>query len=99
MRVYCNKVKPFVTYYNKLINSYNNTAHNILKKEIRLLLPQVDKRQKCGIITTVISSFIGLAYEAISGFLQHKSNSALYKAVSAMNNKANIQHNNINEIR
>ena len=29
LRAYCNKVKPFVTYYNKLINSYNNTAHNI----------------------------------------------------------------------
>ena len=46
LRAYCNKVKPFVTYYNKLINSYNNTAHNILEKEIKLLLPQVDKRQK-----------------------------------------------------
>ena len=32
LRAYCNKVKPFVTYYNKLINSYNNTAHNILEK-------------------------------------------------------------------
>ena len=35
LRAYCNKVKPFVTYYNKLINSYNNTAHNILEKEIK----------------------------------------------------------------
>ena len=61
LRAYCNKVKPFVTYYNKLINSYNNTAHNILEKEIKLLLLQVGKRQKCGIITTVASSFIGLA--------------------------------------
>ena len=26
LRTYCNKIKPFVTYYNKLINSYNNTA-------------------------------------------------------------------------
>ena len=95
LRAYCNKVKPFVTYYNKLINSYNNTAHNILEKEIKLLLPQVGKRQKCGIITTVISSFIGLAYEGISSFLQHKRNSALHKAVNAMNNKANIQHNKL----
>ena len=23
LRAYCNKVKPFVTYYNRLINSYN----------------------------------------------------------------------------
>ena len=54
LRAYCNKAKPFVTYYNKLINSYNNTAHNILEKEIKLLLAQVSKRQKCGIITTVV---------------------------------------------
>ena len=94
LRAYCNKVKPFVT-YNKLINSYNNTAYNILEKEIKLLLPQVGKRQKHGIITTVISSFIGLAYKGISSFLQHKRNSALHKAVNAMNNKANIQCNKL----
>ena len=69
LRAYCNKVKPFVTYYNKLINSYKNTAQNILEKEIKLLLPQVVKRQKHGIITTVISRFIGLAYEGISSVL------------------------------
>ena len=84
-----------LTYYNKLIHSYNNTAHNILDKEIKLLLPQVSKRQKCGIITTLVSSFIGLAYEGISSFLQHKSNNALHKAVNAMYNKANIQHNKL----
>ena len=72
LKAFCNKVKPFVTYYDKLINSYNNTAHNILEKEIKLLLPQVKSKQKCGIITTLVSSFIGLAYEGISSFLQHK---------------------------
>ena len=34
LKAFCNKVRPFVTYYGKLINSYNNTAHNILEKEI-----------------------------------------------------------------
>ena len=33
LRAYCNKIKPFVTYYNRLINSYNNAACNILKKK------------------------------------------------------------------
>ena len=69
LRTYCNKFKPFVSYYSKLIHSYNRTANNILQNEIRLLLPQVS-RQKCGIITTLVSSFIGLAYEGISSFLQ-----------------------------
>ena len=29
LKTYCNKIKPFVTYYSKLIQSYNKTAHNI----------------------------------------------------------------------
>ena len=91
LKAFCNKVRPFVTYYNKIINSYNNTAHNILEKEIKMLLLQVNRKQKCGIITTLVSSFIGLAYEGISSFLQHKCNNALHRAVNAMNNKANIQ--------
>ena len=69
LRAYCNKIKPFVSYYSKLIHSYSKTTPNILQNEIRLLLPQVS-RQKCGIITTLVSSFIGLAYEGISRFLQ-----------------------------
>ena len=69
LRTYYNKIKPFVSYYSKLIHLYNKTAHNILQNEIRLLLPQVSG-QKCGIITTLVSSFIGLAYGGISSFLQ-----------------------------
>ena len=95
LRAHCNKIKPFVTYYNRLMNSYNNTAHNILEKKIKLLLPQVNERQKCGIITTLVSSFIGLAYEGISSFLQNKRNNALHKAVNTMNNEANIQCNKL----
>ena len=72
LKAFCNKGRPFVTYYDKLINSYNNTAHTILEEEIKLLLPQVKRKQKHGIITTLVSSFIGLAYEGISSFLQHK---------------------------
>ena len=39
LKAFCNKIRPFVTYYKKLINSYNNTTHNILEKEIKILLP------------------------------------------------------------
>ena len=43
-------------------------------------------------------SFIGLAYEGISSFLHHKWKRALHKAVNAMNEKANIQHNKLRKI-
>ena len=69
--------------------------HNILETEIKLLLPQVKRKQKCGIITTLVSSFIGLAYESISSFLHHKWNNVLHKAVNVMNEKANIWHNKL----
>ena len=94
LRTYCNKIKPFVSYYSKLIHSYNKTAHNILQNEIRLLLPWVS-RQKHGIITTLVSSFIGLVYEGISSFLQQKCENALHKAVNAINSQANIQCNKL----
>ena len=69
LETYCNKIKPFVSHYTNLIKSYNATVYNILENEIKALLPQLS-RQKCGIITTLVSGFIGLAYEAISSFLQ-----------------------------
>ena len=52
---FCKKIEPFVIYYKRLIKSYNNTAHNIMKIEIDLIFPQVPRKQKCGIITTLVS--------------------------------------------
>ena len=43
--------------------------------------------------TTIVSSFIGLAYEGISSFLHHKQSKALHKAVKAMDSKTTIQYN------
>ena len=72
LMTFCKKREPFVNYYKRLIKSYNNTAHNTLENEINLILPQVPMKQKCEIITMLVSSFIGLAYEGISSFLHHK---------------------------
>ena len=45
-----------------------------------------------------MSGFIGLAYNGISSFLQQKCKNALQKAVNAMSNQANIQHNKLMKI-
>ena len=50
------------------------------------------------IITILVSSFIGLAYEGISSFLHHRQNKALHKAVNAMDSKANIQQNKLMQL-
>ena len=96
---FCKKIEPFVIYYKRLIKSYNNTAHNILKNEVDLILSQTPRKHKCGIITTLVSSFIGLAYEGISSFLQHKPNKALHKAVKAMDSKIIMQHNELVQLK
>ena len=94
LQMYCNKITPFVSYYSKLIASHNTTVNNILANEIRPLLPQMSK-QKCGLLTTLVSGFIGLACEGISSFLQKKCNNALQKAMIAMNGEAEIQCNKL----
>ena len=87
-------IKPFVSYYLKLIKSYNSTVYDLLENKIKPLLP-TKHRQKCGLVTTLISGFIGLTYEGISSFLQRKRDSALKRAVSAMGNEINTQCNKL----
>ena len=98
LMTFCKKIEPFVLYYKRLIKSYNNMAHNILKNEVNLILPQTPRKQKCGNIIMLVSSFIGLAYEGISSFLHHKQNKALHKAVRAMKSKTTIQHNKLMQL-
>ena len=98
LRTFCKKIEPFVIYYKRLITSYNHTVHNILENEINLILPQIPGKQKCGINTTLVSSFLGLAYEGMSSFLHHRQNKALHKAINAMDNKANIQCNKLMQL-
>ena len=42
---FCKKIEPHVTYYKRQTKSYNNTAHNILKNEIDLILPKISRKQ------------------------------------------------------
>ena len=94
LKTYCNKLKPFVSYYSKLIKTYNSTVYDLLENKIKPLLPK-RPRQKCGLMTTLVSGFIGLAYEGISSFLQRKCDIALKRAVLAMDSEINAQHNKL----
>ena len=61
LMMFCKRIELFVLYYKELIKSYNKTVHNILESEINLILPQMPWKQKHGIITMLVSSFIGLS--------------------------------------
>ena len=57
-----------------------------------MILPRFEDReknlkQKRQIISALISGCIGLAYEGISSFLQHKWEKALQQAMHPMNKK------------
>ena len=89
------KIEPGIDYYRRQIESYNNTAHHILKNKIDIILPQLPTKHKCGIITTLVSSIIGLAHEIISSFLHNRRHKALHKAVKAMASKRTIHCNKL----
>ena len=97
IKCYCIKIALHIEYYRKQIAYYNQTAADILTNELALILPTfpTQDRQKRGIITSLITGFIGLAYEGILSFLHHKRQKALHKAVSAIDNKVDLQRNKI----
>ena len=79
-------------FYKQQIKSLNETAHHILKNEIYLILPQFPvQKEKRGIFTSLITGFIGLAYEGLYSFLHNRRHKALHKAVKVMKTKTNIQ--------
>ena len=76
--VYCKNIIPYMCLYKHQVEYYEKTAYDILEKDIGLILPKFEdrekninqKHQKRQIISALISGFIGLAFEGISSFLQ-----------------------------
>ena len=62
-------------------------------KEISWRLPNFPKerKEKRSIISSLLTSFLGLAYKRISSYLHSKRQKALHKAFVAMENKVNLQ--------
>ena len=76
---YSEKNFTLCNFYKKQIAYYNCTAYEMLTNEIGLILPAFpkEKSHKRSTIGSIISGFIGLAYEGISSFLHHKHQKAL----------------------
>ena len=91
---YCNKIKSHVNFYKNQIKSLNKTIHHILK-DIDLILPQflINRKEKRSVFASIITGFIGLAYEGIPSILHNRRHKALHKAVNVMEMKTNIQCN------
>ena len=89
--------------YRHQVEYYEKTVYNILEKDIGLILPnfgniETNVHLKCPkkqIISALISGFIGLAFEGISSYLQHKQEKALQQAMHTMNKRINIEQNRV----
>ena len=94
---YCRKNRPHIHFYKQQIKSLDETAHQILKNEVDLILPQfsTNRKEMRGIITSLITGFIGLTDEGISSFLHNRRHKALHKVVKVLETKSNIQHNKL----
>ena len=53
------------------------------------------RKEMRGIITSLITGFIGLTYGGISSVLHNRRHKALHKEVKTMETKSNIQHNKL----
>ena len=97
VKEYCIKIALHMAPYKKQEDYYNCTAYEILANELALILSTFSKqeRQKRGIITSLITGFIGLAYDGIPSFLHYKRQKALHKVVQAMENEVDLQCNKI----
>ena len=101
--VYCKNIIPYMYLYKHQVEYYEKTVYDFLEKDIRLILPRFEDRetkvnQKCQkrqIISALISEFMGLAFEGISSFLQHKLEKALQQAMHTMNKRVNIERNRV----
>ena len=99
-KVYCRNIIPYMYLYKHQLEYYEKTVYNILEKDIGMILPKFGNTEnnnvqsKCPkrqIISALISEFIGLAFEGISSYLQHKRQKALQQAMHTMNKRINIE--------
>ena len=98
---YCKNLIPYMYLYKHQVEYYEKTVYNILEKDIGMILPKFGNtdnnvQSKCPkrqIISALISGFIGLAFEGISSYLQHKQQKALQQAMHTMNKRMNIEQN------
>ena len=98
---YCKNLIPYMYLYKHQVEYYEKTVYNILEKDIGMILPKFgytdnNVQSKCPkrqIISALISGFIGLAFEVISSYLQHKQQKALQQVMHTMNKRMNIEEN------
>ena len=97
--IYCKNIIPYMYLYKHQVEYHEKTVYNILEKDIGMILPKLGNTEnnvqpncpKGQIISALISGFIGLTFEGISSYLQHKGQKTLQQAMHTMNKGINIE--------
>ena len=95
---HCRRIAPYVKFYKKQIDYYNQTTYELLQNKIGLILPNLNNRKKrflTTILGTIVTIVVNLAFEGISSFLHHKQHKALQKALKVLNSREGIDHNRV----
>ena len=60
IKKFCKKIIPFIDLYKKQVDFYNQTAHEILTKEISLILSSFpkDRKERRSIISSLVSGLL-----------------------------------------
>ena len=74
--LYCKNIIPYIYLYKHQVEYYEKMVYEILEKDIGLILPKFEDReknikqkfQKRQVISALISGFIGLAFKAFQTF-------------------------------
>ena len=82
--MYCRNLILYMYLYKHQVEYYEKMVYSILEKDIRILpkfgnteTDMLSKQPKRQILSALISRFIGLAFEGISSYLQHRQQNAL----------------------
>ena len=60
-----------------------------------MVKPIKEQKKKRGMITSLVTGFIGLVYEGISSYLHNKRQTALKKSICGYGNQINLERNKI----
>ena len=82
---------PFIVFYDKQIDPYNHTAHEILMKDISVILPNFPKDRKDKYNLIISNKLYWFGILSISIYLHNKRQKALHKAFMAMEDKVNLK--------
>ena len=95
---FCMKIVSFVDFYKKQTDYYKQNITFYFNKRNSFDSSKFSKKngkEKRGVIISLLTVYIALAYKGISSYLHNKRQTALEKAFATMKNQVNLENSKI----